>query len=73
MKEEFEIVNMMELSLDEIIFINGGGPGWRWLGEVLGVAATITDFVYNLPLYTAVAIAEVETEVEQRIDTFNHR
>jgi hypothetical protein len=73
MKKELEIVNLRELSFNEMTFINGGGPGFKWLGEVLGVVATVLDPIYNFPLYVSVEIAEIETDVRQMIEVLNHR
>jgi hypothetical protein len=73
MKKEFEIVDMIELSSNEIIFINGGGSAWNFLGEVLGYVGTFANAIYDLPFNIGVEYIRLEGEAQQMIDTFNRR
>jgi len=35
MKNNFNPNNFQELSKNEALEINGGGPAWKWLGQVV--------------------------------------
>lgn len=53
MKNEFNKLNVIELSHHEMRLINGGGPVWNWLGRVCGYIAvaveTVTDAWTSTP------------------------
>jgi hypothetical protein len=47
MRKELNNFNVKELSYKEIRLINGGGPVWRWFGQVVGYISNAVEAVAN--------------------------
>ena len=73
MKTELENFNSLGLSINEMIHINGGGPGWNWLGQVCGIAATVVNFINDIPINTVIGIANIEGYIQTQVDVYNRR
>ncbi|HBH84262.1 MAG: hypothetical protein A2X03_09915 [Bacteroidetes bacterium GWA2_40_15] len=72
MKTELGNLGLIELSINETKQVKGGGPTFRWLGEVAGYVATAVDFVNYAPLYCTMGVANTYLYYQNLVNTALH-